>query len=264
MTPPQRIQRFTIETPEGVSFALDLAGPVSRLLAWVVDLLCKLLLIIAANLVVGLLGLLSNDLAMSIMTILAFVIVQGYQISLEYLWRGQTIGKRLLKLRVMDEQGMQLRFAQVALRNLLRVADQLPLLYLVGGMAMTLNVRAQRLGDFAANTIVVRARESIPYVPSGADQAKYNSFRQYPHLEARLRQRVPAEAAALAVQALNRRETLASEHRLALMQEFAQYFRNLVRFPSEVAVGIADEQYVRNVVDSVLRTRHADKSGRGA
>lgn len=248
-------QRFYIETPEGVSFALELAGPVARLLAWVVDLLCKMGLIIAVNMVVGFFVVVSPDLAVSVMTIAAFLIVQGYQISLEYLWRGQTVGKRLLRLRVVDEQGLQLRFTQVVLRNLLRVVDQLPMLYLVGGISMTINDRAQRLGDFAANTIVVRAREGQAYALNEVHGAKYNSLRAYPHLEARLRQRVPAEVAALAVQALNRRETLDPDARLAVMHDFAQYFREQVRFPDEVTTGLTDEQYVRNVLDSIFRPR---------
>ena len=248
-------QQFVIETPEGVSFALELAGPVARLLAWTVDLACKLGLLLLASLLFGVFGIVSSDVATGISAVAGFLIIQGYQISLEYFWRGQTVGKRLLKLRVMDEQGLQLRFAQVVLRNLLRVVDQIPVLYLVGGLSLILNERAQRLGDFAANTIVVRMREGAPYALSDYDQAKYNSFRGYPHLEARLRQRVLPEVAALAVQALSRRAGFETDARIAVMNDFATYFRGQVRFPDEATVGIMDEQYVRNVVDSIFRAR---------
>ncbi len=60
-----------------------------------------------------------------------------------------------MRLRVTDVHGLQLQFSQVVIRNLLRFVDSLPALYLVGGAACLINRRAQRLGDFAANTIVV-------------------------------------------------------------------------------------------------------------
>ena len=77
----------------------------------------------------------------------------------EWYWRGQTVGKRVLKLRVMDEQALRLEFSQIVVRNLLRFVDFLPGLYLVGGTACVLSRRFQRLGDLAANTIVVRNPE---------------------------------------------------------------------------------------------------------
>ena len=64
-----------------------------------------------------------------------FVISVAYAIVLEWRWRGQTIGKRLLGLRVMDVHGLRLQLPQIALRNLLRLVDMLPLFYLVGGLA---------------------------------------------------------------------------------------------------------------------------------
>lgn len=246
-------RHFAVETPEGVSFALELAGPVSRLLAWSIDAGCKFVILSTASTLLSTAVVVSGDLAMSATILAGFLITQGYQITLEYLWRGQTLGKRLLGLRVMDEQGLRLRFSQVALRNVLRVADMLPALYLVGGISMVMNPRAQRLGDFAANTIVVRTRPSQPYTLTEVGQAKYNSLRAWPHLEARLRQRITPEVAALAIQALNRRESLEPQARLDLMRDFAEHFRAMVRFPDEATFGVTDEQYVRNVLDSLFR-----------
>src|SRR5690606_31901397 len=118
-----------------------------------------------------------------------FFVDWGYGIVLEYYWRGQTLGKRLLGLRVMDEQGLHLTFSQVAVRNLLRVFDSIPVFYAVGGLAMVLSPRRQRLGDLAANTIVVRAPRALRLDPVRTGEVKYNSFRAYPHIEARLRQK---------------------------------------------------------------------------
>ena len=182
-----------------------------------------------------------------------FVVSIGYPIATEWYWRGQTLGKRLLRLRVMDAQGLRLQFSQIVIRNLLRFVDMLPVFYLVGGVSSLVNHQAQRLGDIAANTIVVRNSEipepDLAQVLSG----KYNSFRNYPHLVARLRQRVSPSEAGIALQSLLRRDQLNPEARLELFAEIASHMKQIVEFPQEAMEGITDEQYVRNVVDLLFR-----------
>ena len=71
---------------------------------------------------------------------------------------GQTVGKSLLGLRVVRADGSRPSAAAIALRTLLRLVDWLPLLYLVGFIAMlATGVQRQRLGDLAAKTRVARA-----------------------------------------------------------------------------------------------------------
>lgn len=247
-----------IRTPEGIVFSLLLAGPVTRFLASLVDLGCIAALATLVGLVLGILGILSPGLARAAGVLSYFVIYLGYGIFLEWTWRGQTLGKRLLRLRVMDAQGLKLQFSQIVIRNLLRFVDTFPLVppfYAVGGIACLLSRRAQRLGDLAANTIVVRQ----PKIPEpDLDQllaGKYNSLREYPHLETRLRQRVSPAEASIALQALLRRDEMAPQARVELFHEVASHFRSLVEFPPAAAEGITDEQYVRNVVDIHFRPR---------
>lgn len=244
-----------LRTPEGIVFSLPLAGPVSRLLACGIDLACVSLLSSMAAFGLALLGLLSLDLAQAFTIVAYFVISIGYGILTEWYWRGQTLGKRLVRLRVMDAEGLRLRPSQVILRNLLRSVDLLPAFYLVGGLSVLLSRRAQRLGDLAANTIVIRhPRRTEPDL----DQllaGKFNSLREYPHLAARLRQRVSPQAAAIALQAILRREELEPPARVELFQDLASGFRSFVEFPPEISETIADEQYVRNVIDIVYRTK---------
>src|SRR5713226_2817669 len=118
-----RTNTLPLRTPEGIVFALPLAGPVSRLLAWSLDIAC----IGAASEVVGRLlnsiGMINRELAQATYILAYFVISIGYGIAFEWFWRGQTLGKRVLGLRVMDEQALRLEFSQVAVRNLLRVVD---------------------------------------------------------------------------------------------------------------------------------------------
>ncbi|MDP8981025.1 MAG: RDD family protein [Acidobacteriota bacterium] len=239
------MNRLAIRTPEGILFTLPLAGPVSRLLAWSVDQAC----ILAAMTVLGRALSVAGALGQVVMVIAYFALSIGYAMACEWYWRGQTLGKRLLGLRVMDEQGLRLEFSQVAVRNLLRFVDYLPALYLVGGAACVLTARSQRLGDLAANTIVARtdsrAQPDLAQLLAGS----YNSLLEYPHLTARLRHRASPRAAAVALDALLRRNEFRPEARLDLFAELAVYFRGLVEFPPEATEQLSDEQYVRDAVE---------------
>jgi uncharacterized RDD family membrane protein YckC len=244
---------LTIRTPEGIEFSLLLAGPISRFLAWSVDLLAILALNKLLNIIFSAAGIISQDVANAASILGYFAVSIGYGIVLEWFWRGQTLGKRLMRLRVTDVHGMQLQFSQVAVRNLLRFVDSLPALYLVGGVACLINRHGQRLGDFAANTIVVW---NPPIDEPDLDQlleGKYNSFRQYPHLEARLRHHIAPAEARIALQALMRRDEIDPGPRVQLFESLASHLKNLVEFPPEATDGISNEQYVRNVVDALFR-----------
>src|SRR5205823_2408687 len=207
----------------------------------------------------GLLGLLGADFARAIIVLAYFVIQVGYGIVTEWFWRGQTLGKRLLRLRVMDAQGLRLQFSQIVIRNLLRFVDMLPAFYLVGGIACLASRRAQRLGDFAANTIVIRNPKIQEPDLDQLLAGKFNSLRDYPHLAARLNQRVSAGEARVGVQALIRRDELTAQARVELFGEIAAHLRSLVEFPPETTEGITDEQYVRNVVDILFRPQRPER-----
>jgi uncharacterized RDD family membrane protein YckC len=220
---------------------------------WVVLFIIKGLVLLGS-----VIGYISPDFQTAALIIGYFVVSVGYGILLEWFWRGRTIGKWLLRLRVMDAHGLRLQVHQVLLRNLLRFVDSLPAFYFVGGVACLLSGRSQRLGDLAGSTVVV-------YNPKPAEPdldqllaGKFNSLRQHPHLEARLRQRVSPDEARLALQALVRRDDLEPAARVALFSELADHFKSVVTFPPESVEAVPDEQYVRNVVDILFRTRGAE------
>ena len=129
--------RLDVATPEGVSFTLPLAGPTQRALAWLVDLLviatALLLLSLAGS---ALLGPLTFGLYNALLIFVVLLVLFGYHLALEWFMRGQTLGKRLLGIRVVDAAGLQLTFPQVALRNLMRSVDFLPACYGVGVAAV--------------------------------------------------------------------------------------------------------------------------------
>jgi uncharacterized RDD family membrane protein YckC len=244
-----------IRTPEGIVFSQLLAGPVTRFFAWFIDQLCISAAMSVLGIALNLLELINGNFAIALYVISYFVISIGYGIFLEWTWRGQTIGKRLLRLRVVDVEGMRLQFNQIVVRNLLRFVDALPAFYFVGGLTCWLNSKCQRLGDIAANTVVIRsprvAEPDLDQLLAG----KYNSLRHYPHLAARLRQRTSPAEADVALQALLRREEFDPAARVELFGELAGHFRARVEFPAEATDGVADEQYLRNVVDVLYRTR---------
>jgi uncharacterized RDD family membrane protein YckC len=244
-----------IRTPEGVDFSLQLAGPVSRALAYMVDIFCITVLVSVISKLAMLGALINEDFSLALRIILQFVCQIFYCIGCEWFWRGQTVGKRLLRLRVVDEQGLRLEFSQVVIRNLLRFIDALPFFYAVGGIACLASRHCQRLGDLAANTVVIRSR---PQQEPDLDQitlGKFNSLRGYGHLAARLRQRVSPPEAGVALDALLRRDTFDPPARVNLFAEIAARFKSIVPFPPEAVETLTDEQYLRNVVDILFRTK---------
>ncbi|SRR6266446_1184139 len=248
-----RTNRLHVRTPEGILFSFLLASPVARFLAVSIDVACVFTIIWSLRIVVALLGVLHPDAATAFQIIAYFVVSVAYGIGTEWYWRGQTIGKRLLRLRVLDERGLKLEFSQIVIRNLLRCVDLLPAFYAIGGTVCLLTRHAQRLGDIAANTIVVR---NPPILEPDLDQLcpdKWNSLRNHPHLSARLRQCVTPATAALVVDAILRRQEFDPTERLRLFHELAQHLKVLVPYPAETIDGVTDEQYVRNVADVIFR-----------
>lgn len=266
---PGETSMLRIRTPEGVVFSLPLAGPVTRFMGWLVDGLIVVVINIVSLFVIGTLSTLVGNGIMLIWFLIALVVPVCYGMFFEWLWGGQTIGKKIMKLRVIDETGLRLSGSQIVMRNLLRAVDSLPPMvialegyvvpvagiYVVGGIASLCTKHCQRLGDIAAGTVVVRStKERVPEV-EGILEGKYNSFRDHAHLEARLRQRVSPDEAQVVLAALMRRGGMDPEARIELFQKLAGHFRRVVEFPEEVTLGMTDEQYLRNVADSLFRRR---------
>jgi uncharacterized RDD family membrane protein YckC len=248
-----RAEIVLIRTPEGIEFALPLAGPFSRMLAFAVDFAA---IVAAGTLLARLvapLELISADAEQTAITILYFALSLLYGILTEWLWRGQTIGKRLLGLRVVDASGLRLKPSQIVIRNLLRFIDLLPGLYLAGGVCCVLSARRQRLGDIAASTIVIRIPERTEPDVDRILGRKFNSLAEVRHLAARLRQKVPADVAHLCLEAIMRRDEIQPAARLALFREFAGYLKTLVSYPADIVEQLTDEQYVASAVDLLFR-----------
>ncbi|NKB38683.1 MAG: RDD family protein [Gammaproteobacteria bacterium] len=138
------------ETPEGIELQLHVAGPVSRAAAWLVDSLIRACIYIAFTIIFSLLG----KMGWGIILLVYFIVEWFYPVLFEVL-KGTTPGKKLFNLWVCHDNGTPIGWQASMVRNLLRVADFLPFLYVLGLISMLINRDFKRLGDIAAGTLVV-------------------------------------------------------------------------------------------------------------
>jgi uncharacterized RDD family membrane protein YckC len=146
--------RREIETPEGVVLSERVAGPLPRALAWCVDLLARTLLYLVLATGLQIIGAFAGG----FMLILLFVLEWGYGVAFELTLNGRTPGKLVLGLQTVMDDGTPVTPRASILRNLLRVADFLPLGFLVGLLSALVDPHGRRLGDLAAGTLVVYRR----------------------------------------------------------------------------------------------------------
>lgn len=140
-----------VATPEGVEITLRVAGPVPRALAYTLDLLLRGAVMFALMIAVSALG----NFGSAIMLLAAFMLEWLYPVFFEVLSAGATPGKRAMGLIVLNDDGTPVRWPASLTRNLLRAIDFLPFLYFIGFVTMVANRDFKRLGDLAANTLVV-------------------------------------------------------------------------------------------------------------
>ncbi|MDR1077051.1 MAG: RDD family protein [Xanthomonadaceae bacterium] len=156
-------------TPEGVALQLPAAGPTPRAIAWLIDLAARMALLSVLSIALGMLGKMGQGLYL----IALFIVYWSYMILFEGFWKGQTLGKKAMKLRVVAANGAPVGWVAVLVRNLLRVVDMLPFGYAVGLVSSLCDPGGRRLGDLVAGTVVVHTGAAIAAsdVPVYAPQA---------------------------------------------------------------------------------------------
>jgi len=185
-----------IETPEHVVFSCSLAGPARRALAYLIDLLVRGAIVTAIGTALTLASLGKAEISgfqLGAVLLLMFALEWGYFVACEAFMNGRSVGKRALGLRVVTLNGLPVSFAGSVLRNLLRAADFLPTGYALGLLTMSLDPRFRRLGDWAADTMVIfeerpRLRDPIrldpPPLPAELEQLPQRLDLPGPVLEA--------------------------------------------------------------------------------
>jgi uncharacterized RDD family membrane protein YckC len=146
-----------VETPEGVALSLRAAGPVPRAMAWLIDLVIRVGIVFLSLMILGLMG----EAGVGLWLVAVFLIVWVYPIVFEVFGNGQTLGKRVMGLRVICDNGAPIGWMPSLVRNLLRAVDMLPALYGLGLISSLVDPSARRLGDIAAGTVVVHVDADV-------------------------------------------------------------------------------------------------------
>jgi uncharacterized RDD family membrane protein YckC len=212
-----------VVTTEKVVLTYRVAGLGSRFLAWLIDAAFIAVLFAIGVGAGATLEVLRPGLATAVVALWTFALLWGYFLLFEWLWTGQTPGKRLMGLRVVRTQGTAISFLQAAVRNVLRAADSLPFFYALGFAVAACDRLHRRLGDLAAGTLVVhmerkaRAVRPLPDGPPLADRALAALVRR------RLGQLDRAQQQALLDLCL-RRDQLPLRDRARLFRQTAEYF----------------------------------------
>jgi uncharacterized membrane protein SpoIIM required for sporulation/uncharacterized RDD family membrane protein YckC len=242
--------RHTVETPEHVTLAWEVAGLGSRSIAALLDHALLFAALVAASQLGDALGIVLGGWGSALEVLVSFAIVQGYFIAFESLWQGQTPGKRLAGIRVVRVTGHPAGIGAVVVRNLVRTADLLlPPPYLTGMLLLLFHPRSQRLGDLAAGTLVVRERP-VP-APRPADLPSAPSLTSPLAASARL----SAEEFRLLENFHARSAALDPEVRARLGSQLAARFA--ARFPERPA---APDQFLESLYQA---ERAARAEGRG-
>lgn len=229
--------RHEVATPERVPFGYRVAGLGSRFLAWLIDFFV-LLFLYFMGLMLGSVFLFGRPgMAMALAILWQFVLMWSYFLLFEWLWHGQTPGKHLFGIRVIDCRGTALTFFPAAVRNLLRVADSLPIPLplgpgLLGFLVSACNRESRRLGDLAGNTLVVHVERRLRPVLALHDARGESDRQRLALLRQRLSQLDRVQKQTILDLCL-RRDQLRVVERARLFQTAAQYFQKRLELAPE-------------------------------
>jgi len=246
--------RLEIETPDHVVLRFQLAGAGNRGFAAIADFLIVAVLTFALGYSFQKLTEIdpSLDAWAGWEVFLELFLAWLYFVLLEWLWNGQTIGKRLFGLRVISEDGEPARFVAVIVRNLVRVVDFLPFFYGFGLVTLIISSRSQRLGDYAGGTFVVRAprpRRNWSALRTLSALPRWNLAEAKAPTEPTLRV-LPGEAQRLVREFVLREQKLTPAARMALAKQLAARLRPLLP-----EFQVADDVELIHTVARSLRAR---------
>lgn len=259
--------QLSIETPELVGIELPLAGIGSRCVALLVDSVVQGFALGALIVLVVLLASAlpppshaprsgeASKWAIALILLVPFLLQWGYFTLFEAFWHGQTPGKRLLQLRVIQQSGRPIGLFESMGRNLVRIIDMLPVFYVVGAICIFTTRRQQRLGDMVAGTLVVHSVPAEqPVAPAGTRTFTAASFEPPPRPAAAKILDLPADAVARLSRAdlqmmesfLVRRLDLPLDVGASLAAKMARSLAEKMKV--EVPPGITNETFLEGLV----------------
>jgi len=250
---------LVIETPERVELHYVLASVGNRFLAAAIDHLIQIALMILIVLAIGSLGDWKvfgsmGVWAAAIAVLTIFAIYWGYFVVFETFWSGQTPGKRIMRLRVVREDGRPVRFFEVFVRNLLRIAvDFQPIpSYAIGVLSIIFSARSKRDGDFVAGTVVVKERAteapSLEEIIKVAEIEQQRVARAAPALFVADTRKLSRQELRAVETFLKRRFELNEPNRSALAARIAQ--------PISIKLGLAPDGFSPEAVLEEVERQH--------
>lgn len=257
--------RLTIQTPEQVGFDYVLAGIGSRTAAFLVDTVIRWFLVLAILAVVGLIYKFMPALDLSAwvkdlsktwliaLAVLAYGLVDlGYFLFFEALWSGQTPGKRRQRLRVIRMNGQPIGWLESSIRNILRAVDLVAGFYPVGIVVVFLSRNNQRIGDYAAGTVVILERKQS--VPGDRKQVHAHRVLTHPEIEWYVSRLKPAQYQVLR-SFLERRDQMEQgpRHELARLLSH-QLFKQMSK---STRMSISYESFIEEIVALYEKRRRA-------
>lgn len=150
-----------IETPEKIRFSYQIAEIGTRITAYVIDQIIQIIVILiiiwpVLGYAVTFSAKNMTYLTAAFLVIIFFLMRWFYFVLFELIMEGQSPGKRMLRIRVIRDNGDSLNFETIIFRNFLRIVDDFPMFPLLGGFITLIDPLSRRLGDLVANTIVVK------------------------------------------------------------------------------------------------------------
>ena len=267
---PELWDQLSIDTPELVSIEFPIAGIGSRFLALLLDYLIQgvvaaiaLLFFMLVSFSVARAGAggtapstpTAEKWAIAILILIPFLFHWGYFTLFEAFWHGQTPGKRVVKLRVIQQTGRPIGLFESMTRNLIRIVDSLPVFYLAGAISVFFTRQQQRLGDLVAGTLVVHCgKHETSATPVGSNRTfTASSFEVSRPAPAPRTSVFPADALVKLEDAdlrviesfLARRLDLPLDTRAALAQRLAK--RATDKMLTERPAGMSDETLLEDV-----------------
>jgi len=247
-----------ILTPEHVEVRLQPAGMGRRFLAFSIDLFVSIALMVFLASVLG--KVLPRTLAMPLTITGSFVIGWGYHVYFESRHEGRSPGKRSLGLRVVDGRGLPLGLGQCFVRSVVRVLDSAPLLYGLGALVALLDRHGRRLGDLAADTVVVSEGRTEEPDATALLAPEYNSLRT-PRVLRLLRRRVGLEEREFLAALVRRAPFLEDRARYALMEEAGTWFRERLELRD---LALSGEQVVNGLAAALFAGEASRTRSRGS
>lgn len=150
-----------ITTPQNIELEYELGSVGDRIVAGLIDYSIMIVYLIIVSLAFAL-----NKFGGSTSQILLFLFslpIFFYTLISELLMNGQTVGKNVMKIKVISLNGNQASFSQYLTRWLFRVIDIWMTSYLLAIIMIAINEKRQRVGDIVANTTLIKtiARTTI-------------------------------------------------------------------------------------------------------